>query len=67
MHIVIKIIVLILGLTLGTACLKYNFQLTRLFGYNSLAEKYLGDGGTYSMWRLIGVVVIIGSLIYVFR
>lgn len=62
-----KIVVLILGLGVGTGLLKYNYQMTHLFGHNSLAEQYLGNGGTYTMWRLLGVVVILVTLWYVFK
>lgn len=60
----LKILILLLGLAAGTACVKYSFQLTKLFGRNSLAEKYLGDGGTYTMWKLIGLVLIAAAVWY---
>lgn len=62
----IKLIALVAGFAIGTAFIKYNFQLTKLFGHNSLAERYLGDGGTYNMWKLLGIALIIISVIYVF-
>lgn len=61
-----KVLVLIVGLGAGTAMLTHSYQLTQLFGYNSLAERYLGTGGTYSMWKILGAVAIIGSFLYVF-
>ncbi|MEK7534878.1 MAG: hypothetical protein AAB563_00530 [Patescibacteria group bacterium] len=67
MTFLLKVLVLILGLGVGTALIKYNYQMTHLFGHNSLAEQYLGNGGTYTMWRLLGIAVIIGVMIYVFR
>ncbi len=66
MELLIKFAVLLAGFGLGIAFIKYNFQLTRLFGHNSLAERYLGEGGTYSMWKLLGVALIIGAVIYAF-
>lgn len=66
MEFVLKLLVLVVGFAVGTAFMKYNFQLTKLFGHNSLAERYLGEGGTYSMWKLLGVALIIVSIIYVF-
>lgn len=63
----LKILILVVGLATGTALIKYNFQLTQIFGHNSLAEQYLGNGGTYTMWRLLGVILIIGTVVYVFR
>ncbi|HUD20558.1 MAG TPA: hypothetical protein VMQ44_00615 [Candidatus Saccharimonadales bacterium] len=67
MAILLKIIVAILGVGAGTYALTHNYQLTRLFGYNDYAERYLGTGGTYSMWKLIGVVLIIAAVVYLFR
>lgn len=67
MEIVVRILVLVIGLAVGTGLIKYNFQLTRLFGYNDLAERFLGDGGTYSMWKLLGTVILVGSLWFTFR
>ena len=63
----IKFLVLVIGFGAGVAFLKYSYQMTHLFGHNSWAETYLGSGGTYTMWRLLGVVVVLGSLWYVFR
>ncbi len=62
----LKLIILVTGFALGVGLLKYNFQLTQLFGHNSLAERYLGDGGTYTMWKLLGTALIIITVIYVF-
>ena len=67
MAFLLKVLVLILGLGVGTALLKYNYQMTHLFGHNSLAEQYLGNGGTYTMWRLLGIIVILGTFWYVFH
>ena len=67
MGILLKIAVLILGLGVGTALVKYSFQLTQIFGHNSLAEQYLGNGGSYTMWKLLGLIIIFGSIWYAFR
>lgn len=67
MAFLLKVLVLILGLGVGTALIKYSYQMTHLFGRNSLAEQYLGNGGTYTMWRLLGVVMILGTFWYVFH
>ena len=66
MVIIDKIIVFIVGIIAGVALMKYNFQLTRLFGYQEYAERFLGTGGTYTMWKLIGLGVIVCVIIYVF-
>jgi len=63
----LKVLILILGLGVGTGLIKYSYQMTHLFGHNSLAEQYLGNGGTYTMWKLLGIITIIGVMVYVFR
>jgi hypothetical protein len=64
MIVIFKILALVAGIVVGTALMKYSFQLTQLFGHNSWAEKYLGDGGTYTMWKLLGIALIILAVIY---
>jgi len=66
MDLVLKIIIALVGVIAGIACMRYNYQITQLFGYNDLAERYLRAGGTYSMWRLLGLILVIISVIYVF-
>ena len=66
MTVLLKILVLFFGVAGGTLMLTHSYQLTHLFGFNSLAERYLGTGGTYSMWKIIGALAIIGSVLYVF-
>lgn len=54
-----RLLIFFLGIALGTLFVRYSYQLTQLFGHNSYAERYIGDGGTYSMWKLLGLVVIV--------
>lgn len=58
MDIILRILVLLIGLPLGIAFINYSYQLTQLFGHNSLAERYIGEGGTYTMWKLLGLFLI---------
>lgn len=44
--------------------LKYTEPLVRMIGKMDWAERYLGSGGTYTMWKLIAVLIIAGSLIF---
>lgn len=66
MPFLLKLLVIIIGPIVGVLMMRYNYQLTQLFGYNSLAERYLGQGGTYSMWKLLGLLTIFLALWYVF-
>lgn len=67
MEFILKFLVFIVGIGAGVAMMYYNYQLVQLFGHQYYAEKYLGDGGTYSMWKILGILVIIGCVWYVFR
>ena len=49
---------------LGVVVLKYNFQLVGMTGNVGFAERYLGAGGTYLLYKMIGVVMVIGGLMY---
>ncbi len=60
-----KILVFLICLGIALLILKYTERLVRTIGKMYWAEKYLGPGGTYSAWKLIAVLLIFGSLIYV--
>jgi hypothetical protein len=49
----------------GMALMKYSFQIVSMFGKIPWAERVLGGGlgGTYLMWKLVGIIfIIIGFL-----
>jgi hypothetical protein len=58
----------LIGVVVGILLVKYSFFLTESLGRFELAEKYLGSGmgGTYTFYRLFGVIVIILSFLYMF-
>lgn len=60
----LRILVFIICLALSIIILKYTEKVVRLFGKTEYAEKYLGGGGTYTMWKLIGIGLVIGGIIY---
>ncbi len=60
----IKILVFLVAFAIGLAIMKYNEPIVRTFGKSSFAEKYLGMGGTYSMWKLIGLAIILVGFAY---
>jgi len=48
----------------GVLMIVYRERIARVFGKNDLAEKYLGAGGTYNMWVVIGILVFfLGAVI----
>ncbi len=48
-----------MGLGLGFTFIKYNRWYTESLGRSQTAERILGAGGTYSMWKLFGIAAII--------
>jgi len=61
----VKILVFILCVGAAILILKYTEPLVRLIGKMSWAERYLGMGGTYTAWKIIAIILIFGSLIYI--
>ncbi len=53
----------ILGVVAGILYIKYSPQITHASGSFGWAEKYLGSGGTYTMHKLIGVLLIVISIL----
>ncbi len=60
-----RIIVSIILVAVAILILKYTELIVRNVGKSDLAEKYLGMGGTYNMWKLIAVAIIIVAVLYV--
>ena len=62
----------ILGGLIGAVCgfllIKYSIPLTEMFGRIDWAENHMrgGLGGTYSLYRIVGLIFIILSLLYMF-
>ena len=54
-----RILTAILLTGLGIAILKWSEPIAKSFGINDLAELYLGAGGTYTMWKIVGVLFIV--------
>jgi hypothetical protein len=59
-----------LTFALGFLLMKYTVQVTNMTGKIDFAEKYLGTGigaGTYTFWRLFGLIVCILSVLWLFN
>lgn len=61
----VKILVFLACTGIGILILKYTEPIVRIVGKMSWAENRLGIGGTYTVWKLIAVLLIAGSLVYV--
>lgn len=59
-----RLIIFILAFIGGILIMKNTVPIVKIVGRSSWAEKYLGTGGTYSMWSLIGVAIILIGFLY---
>jgi len=60
----IKILTLVAAFAAGLMIIRYREPIVRFFGKNEWAEKYLGMGGTYTMWILIALLIIVMALVW---
>lgn len=59
-----RILVFAISALIGYVILKYTRPIVKIVGYNSFAERWFGQGGTYTMWKLIGVFIILAGFFY---
>ena len=59
----------LIGVIIGFLLIRYSIAITDMFGKVDWAEEHLRGGlaGTYSLYRIVGVVFIILSLLYMFN
>jgi hypothetical protein len=64
-----RIVYSIIGVIVGFLLMKYSVVLTETLGKMDFAERYLRSGmaGTYTMYRLLGLFIIIFSILYMFN
>lgn len=60
----IKILIFLSCTGIALLILKYTEPIVRMVGKMDWAENRLGMGGTYTVWKLIAVGLIVGSLVY---
>lgn len=60
----VKILVLIATICIAILILKYRQKIVQMVGKNELAERYLGNGGTYTFWILFAILLIIIATIW---
>jgi len=54
----VKILVLLIAICACVLVIRYKLEMVRFFGKSALAEQYLGSGGSYTLWILIGVIMV---------
>jgi hypothetical protein len=59
----------LIGIIVGFLLIRYSVRITDMFGRVGWAEEHLRGGlaGTYSLYRLIVLIFIILSLLYMFN
>jgi hypothetical protein len=59
-----KFIIFMTLFLVGLAILKYTEPIVRTVGKSVWAETHLGSGGSYNMWKLIAIGVILVGFLY---
>ena len=54
----------IIGFILGLAIIKYRLQIREFTGLIGFAERYLGNGGTYNFYLLLGMATSFFSVLF---
>jgi len=62
--IIIKFLALIASVWLCVMIIRYRERIVRFVGKSEMAERYLGAGGTYTMWILIAIIVVIFAVVW---
>lgn len=57
-----KYLVAIVLVLAGFYFVMHSFSMVRTVGKAAWAERYLGDGGSYTMWKLVGLLCILSSI-----
>lgn len=57
--VIAKIIIFIACLALGIFFLTKTERIVFFVGHSSWAEKYLGSGGSYTLWKIIAIFTIL--------
>ena len=60
----VKILIFLASCGIAILILKYTELIVRTVGKMDWAERRLGMGGTYTVWKLIAILLIVGSLVY---
>jgi len=56
----------VIWIAVGFMLIRYSFQIKNFFGSIDWAEQHIGSGGTYTLYKIVGVLVIVLSLLYMF-
>jgi hypothetical protein len=59
-----KILIFIVCLVLGVFFLVKTERIVFFVGHSSWAERYLGPGGSYTMWKIIAILTIFLGIMF---
>ncbi len=63
MSFIARLLVLLAAIGLGILIERFTERIVNFIGYSGWAEEKLGVGGTYTMWKLIGLIMIVGGVL----
>jgi hypothetical protein len=58
----------IIWVIIGILVMRYTFQIVQMFGKIGWAENHMsgGLGGTYTLYKLVGLLIIVLAMLYMF-
>lgn len=59
-----KFFIFLVMTIIGLLIMKYAEPIVRTFGKSAWAEQHLGGGGSYTLWKLSGLAIIILGALY---
>ncbi len=59
-----KVLIFLVCVFIAILILMYTEPIVRTVGKMDWAENRLGMGGTYTVWKLIAIALIVGSLVF---
>jgi len=57
----------IIWIGIGFAVVKYSYSIVNLFGHVPWAERYLGGGGSYTLYKIVGIILMVLGMMYMFN
>jgi len=64
--VIVKILVLIASVFACATIIRYRWNLVQMIGKSEWAERYLGPGGTFTMWILIALSLVFLAATWLF-
>lgn len=62
--VVVKILVLIASIFACIYTIRYRWNIVQFFGKAEWAERYLGSGGTFTMWIGIAILMVVFAVVW---